>query len=57
MEEAAVEEVGQAWAEAEAVFVGGRQLSGGSKERWKWDWAEEVSKRAGDEGSGALAKR
>jgi len=50
-----VDEVSQAW--AEAVFVGGRQLSGGSKDWWKWAWAEEVSKRSGEEGSGALAKR
>ena len=33
----------QARAEAEAVFVGGRRLSGGCNERWKWARAEKVS--------------
>ena len=38
-----MEEVGQARAEANAAFVGGRRLSGGSNERRKWAQAEEVS--------------
>jgi len=42
-EEAAVEEASQAWAETEAVFVGGRRLSGVSNGRRKWAQAEEVS--------------
>jgi len=40
-----VEEVSQARAEVEAVFVGGRRLLGGSNERWKWARVEEVSIR------------
>ena len=38
-----MEEASQARAEAEAAFVGGRRLSGGSNERRKWARAEEVS--------------
>ena len=38
-----MEEVSQARAEAEAAFVGGRRLSGGSNEQQKWARAEEVS--------------
>jgi len=40
-EQSAVEEVSQA--RAEAAFVGGRRLSRGSNEWWKWERAEEVS--------------
>ena len=38
-----MEEASQAWAETEAVFVGGRRLSGVSNGRRKWAQAEEVS--------------